>query len=145
MIPVSDWLETVEKANPRPWRLSDNGWDIRDSNGETVCRVAHGNEATANFILEAANEYDGRHTFCTQDCVWMGQEIKRLESENAVLRCAKEEAEKRADESVAAIRKDCDNLRDIVRRLVCLVSWREQNDAGVALLREALEALGDEP
>ncbi len=69
-------------------------------------------------------------------------ESRRLirEADNAIV--ASDNADIR--EARAAAEDERDRLRDLVRRLVSLVSWRDQNDAGAALLREARAAIGEE-
>lgn len=52
------------------------------ADGVKVCELygdLRTQRADAALIVDAVNEFDGRHTFCTQDCVWMSGEIRRLQ------------------------------------------------------------------
>ena len=85
-------INPIDKASPRPWKVvydDDPGGghnQIVDADGKDVVSFydCEGwlTREDAVLIVEAVNEYDGKHTFCTQSCVWMGAEIERLRKEN---------------------------------------------------------------
>ena len=129
-----------DAVSPRPWQTNQYA-TIMDANGEAIFtpRIpSNGRTMRANaaMLVEAVNERDS-----------LREELYITRSELRIAVHRDEQAGKACrkwDEEYRAIFEERERLRDLVRRLVHQFEGRATYDDEAAIIREALEAAGED-
>ena len=126
----------MEEHSPTPWRVENinQTWHVDAADDSFVALFVR--EADARLIVEAVNATGA----------WR-EERRRLELAAASAEMAFVNADARRtllERYYCEVYADRDRLRDLVRRLVHQFSGRATYDDDAALLREALEAIGED-
>ena len=142
-----DIITLIDHVSPRPWRLekvSDSCFRIKDANGYYVLYYYEEEggmkEEDATLIVDAVNEYDGKHTFCTQDCVWMGDELERLKKENWQQKSANNGMNNMVSQCGGKYREMMKSVNDFRTRMESILRIAEDAFCGPERDREASQS-----